>query len=89
MSSPSPLRNRLAKPLPQEWREFLLTQGVPKRKYVAVCRCTLTDGRVLESLIVEQGWIVSVSRDHIGGVFEERIEFDPREITGLDVIQVA
>jgi hypothetical protein len=89
MSSRSEPRNRLAKPLPQEWRDFLLKQGLPKRKYVAVCRATLADGQVIDPLIIEQGWIVSVHRDRLGGQFEERIEFDPRTIQALEVLQVA
>jgi len=82
-------RNRLAKSLPQEWRVFLLTQGVPKRKYIAVCRARLTDGRLIEELIVEEGWIISTSRALMAGRFEQRIDFDPRSIAELEVVQVA
>jgi len=85
----SPPRNRLAKPLPQEWRTFLINQGVPKRKYTAVCRATLTDGRVIDELILEEGWIVALTRAHLAGTFEQRIDFDPRTITDLQVLQVA
>ncbi len=42
------MRNRLAKPLPQEWRDMLLAAGAPKRKYAAVCRATLPGGRIVE-----------------------------------------
>jgi len=89
MGTPSPLRNRLAKALPDEWRKHLITLGVPKRKYIAVCRATLADGRVIDPLIIEQGWIISTSLAHLAGPFELRIEFDPRTITQLEVIQVA
>jgi hypothetical protein len=83
------MRNRLAKPLPQEWRDYLIASGVPKRKYIAVCRATLADGRVIEELLVEEGWIISTSREHLAGHFEMRIDFDPRTITQLEVLQVA
>jgi hypothetical protein len=82
-------RNRLAKPLPEEWREFLLAQGVPKRKYIAVCRAVLADTRVIEELIVEEGWIISTSRSRMAGSFEQRLDFDPRTITQLQLLQVA
>jgi hypothetical protein len=82
-------RNRLAKALPQEWREFLLARGAPKRKYIAVCRATLANNRVIEELIVEEGWIISTSRARMAGSFEERIDFDPRTIAALEVLQIA
>ena len=53
MHSRTPSRNRLAKVLPQEWRTYLVSNGVPKRKYTAVCRATLTSGRIIEELIAE------------------------------------
>ena len=81
-------RNRLAKPLPDEWRQFLLERGVPKRKYTAVCRATLTDGRVIDQLIVEQGWIIALDKAGIAGQFEQRIDFDPRGVTALEILQV-
>jgi len=56
MHSKSPPRNRLAKVLPEEWRAYLVAHGVPKRKYTAVCRATLTSGRVVEQMIVEEGY---------------------------------
>ena len=88
MHSKTPPRNRLAKVLPGEWRKLLVSRGVPKRKYTAVVRATLVGGRVIEDLIVEEGWIVATSRDGLGGTFEQRIDFDPRQITGVEVKQV-
>jgi hypothetical protein len=87
MSSHSQPRNRLAKPLPEEWRKFLVAQGVPKRKYTAICRATLNTGRVIEEIIVEEGWIIALDRSHLAGTFEQRIDFDPRMIGGLEVVQ--
>lgn len=81
-------RNRLAKPLPDDWRKFLLERGVPKRKYTAVCRTQLSDGRVIEELIVEQGWIIALDKKGLAGTFEQRIDFDPRTIMDLKVLQV-
>jgi hypothetical protein len=89
MSAATVPRNRLAKSLPQEWRQFLLTQGVPKRKYLAVCRARLTDGRTIDEMIVEDGWIISTSRKQVAGKFEQRIEFDPRQITEIEIVQIA
>jgi hypothetical protein len=88
MHSKSPPRNRLAKPLPEEWRKFLVEQGIPKRKYTAVCRVNLADGRVIEQLIIEEGWIIALDKKHLAGVFEERIDFDPRGIEAIEIIQV-
>jgi hypothetical protein len=88
MHSRTPPRNRLAKVLPEEWRKFLLENGAPKRKYTAVCQATLAGGRVIEDLIIEEGWIVGLSRAHVCGTFEQRIDFDPRTITELKVRQV-
>jgi hypothetical protein len=81
-------RNRLAKPLPDEWRELLVAHGVPKRKYAAVLRATLAGGRVIDELIVEQGWIISLTKKGLAGIFEERIDFDPRTITDVEIRQV-
>jgi hypothetical protein len=86
--SRTPPRNRLAKILPEEWRRVLLTAGAPKRKYSAVCKATLSDGRVIEEMIIEEGWIIALDRNGLAGVFEQRIDFDPRSITDLQVIQV-
>ena len=88
MHSRTPPRNRLAKVLPEEWRKLLVAHGVPKRKYTAVLRATLVGGRVIEDLIVEEGWIIATSRDGLGGTFEQRIDFDPRQITAVEVKQV-
>jgi hypothetical protein len=88
MHSKEPPRNRLGKPLPEEWRKMLVARGVPKRKYTAVLRATLVGGRVIEDMIVEQGWIIALDRKGLGGTFEQRIDFDPRTITEIEVIQV-
>ena len=88
MASRSTPRNRLAKPLPEEWRKFLVERGVPKRKYTAVCRCELSSGRVMEQLIIEEGWVIALDKSHLAGVFEQRIDFDPRDITSLEILQV-
>lgn len=88
MHSKNAPRNRLAKTLPEEWRKFLIENGVPRRKYAAVLRATLTDGRVIEELAVEEGWIVGLTRSALVGNTEIRIDFDPRTITDLQIIQV-
>jgi hypothetical protein len=88
MHSKEPPRNRLAKVLPEEWRQLLVSHGVPKRKYTAVLRATLVGGRVIEDLIIEEGWIIALSRDGLGGTFEQRIDFDPRQITDIEIKQV-
>ena len=88
MHARTPPRNRLAKVFPEEWRKLLVAQGVPKRKYTAVVRATLVGGRVIEDLIVEQGWIIATTRDGLGGTFEQRIDFDPRQITAMEIKQV-
>lgn len=88
MHSKLPPRNRLAKVLPEEWRNFLVANGAPRRKYTAVCRATLTGERVIEDLIVEEGWIVALDRKGLGGTFEQRIDFNPRQIVELEVKQI-
>lgn len=88
MHSKEPPRNRLAKVLPEEWRKQLVAQGVPKRKYTAVLKAQLVDGRVLDELIIEQGWIIATSKQHLAGTFEQRIDFDPRTITQIEILQV-
>jgi hypothetical protein len=88
MHSKTPPRNRLAKVLPEEWRKMLVSRGAPKRKYTAVCRATLTDGRVIEDLIIEEGWIIALDRHGLAGTFEARINFDPRTIVELELLQV-
>jgi hypothetical protein len=88
MHSRIPPRNRLAKVLPEEWRKFLVAHGAPKRKYTAVCRAALVGGRVIEEMIVEEGWIIALGREGLSGVFEQRIDFDPRMIVEISVVQV-
>jgi hypothetical protein len=88
MSSRSAPRNRLAKPLPDEWRKFLVEHGVPKRKYTAVCRAQLSGGRVIEELIIEEGWVIALNKAGLAGTFEQRIDFDPRDISDLKILQV-
>ncbi|HEY2586916.1 MAG TPA: hypothetical protein VGI81_14315 [Tepidisphaeraceae bacterium] len=88
MHSRTPPRNRLAKVLPEEWRKFLVAHGVPKRKYTAVCRATLAGGRVIDQMIVEEGWIIALDKAGLAGQFEQRIDFDPRTITALQIVQV-
>jgi hypothetical protein len=88
MFSRTPPRNRLAKALPAEWRKFLSDHGAPKRKYTAICRASLAGGRVIEELIVEEGWIIALGREGLAGIFEQRIDFDPRSIVDLKVVQV-
>ncbi len=88
MHSKIPPRNRLAKVLPEEWRKLLLSRGVPKRKYTAVLRATLAGGRVIDEMIVEEGWIVALSKQGLAGTFEQRIDLDPRMITTVEILQV-
>jgi hypothetical protein len=88
MGSRSAPRNRLAKPLPDEWRKFLFDRGVPKRKYTAVCRAELSGGRVIEQLIIEEGWVIALDKTGLAGTFEQRIDFDPRDISSLKILQV-
>jgi len=89
MAARGAIRNRLAKQLPQEWRRYLVERGVPRRKYTAVCRATLVTGRVIEELVIEEGWIIALDRSGLAGVFEQRIDFDPRQIESLQIVQVA
>ncbi len=86
--SKTPPRNRLAKVLPEEWRDFLVERGCPRRKYTAVLKVTMVGGRIIEDMIVEQGWIVALSREGLVGEAERRIDIDPRQITGIEIIQV-
>ena len=88
MASRSAPRNRLAKPLPEEWRKFLVERGVPKRKYTAVCRAELSSGRVIDQLIIEEGWVIALDKSGLAGTFEQRVDFDPRDITALKILQV-
>ncbi len=89
MHSRTPPRNRLAKVLPEEWRTYLVERGVPRRKYTAVVCATLTSGRVIDELIVEEGWIVALDKSGLAGRFEQRIDFDPRTISSIQIVQVA
>jgi hypothetical protein len=88
MHSRTPPRNRLAKVLPEEWRKYLVAQGAPKRKYTAVCRAVLAGGRTIEEMIVEEGWIIALDKNGLAGTFEARIDFDPRTILELQLLQV-
>lgn len=88
MHSKLPPRNRLAKVLPEQWRKALVDSGAPKRKYTAVLRATLAGGRVIDQMIVEQGWIIALSREGLAGTFEQRIDFDPRTIEAIEILQV-
>ena len=88
MHSKFPPRNRLAKVFPEEWRKFLVANGAPRRKYTAVVRATLAGGRVIEDMIVEEGWIIALDRAGLGGTFEQRIDFDPRLITAVEIKQI-
>ena len=88
MGSRSAPRNRLAKPLPEEWRKFLVDHSVPKRKYTAVCRAELSSERIIEQLIIEEGWVIALDKAGLAGTFEQRIDFDPRQIVSLKIIQV-
>ena len=88
MHSRTPPRNRLAKVLPDEWRKDLTDLGCPKRKYTAVCRAKLVGGREIEDLIIEEGWVIALSKAGLGGRFEERIDFHPSQIIELQLKQV-
>lgn len=89
MASRTPARNRLAKPLPEQWRRWLVAQGVPRRKYTAVLRVMLSNGQVVDGVVVEEGWIVSVGLEALGrDSFEERIGFEPEHIVSAELLQV-
>ena len=45
-------------------------------------------GSHIDEMIVEEGWIVSLDRSGLAGKFEQRIDFDPRTISDLQVLQV-
>jgi len=87
MHSKVPPRNRLAKILPLEFRKQLEVAGVARRRYTAILRTTLTDGTVIEDMIVEQGWIVGLSREGLVGNQERRIALDPRDIATIEIVQ--
>ena len=67
---------------------MLIANGIPKRKYAAVVNATLVGGRIVQDLIIEQGWIIAIGRQGLSGIFEQRIDFDPRSIESLQIIQV-
>ena len=85
MPARTPIRNRLAKPLPARWRQWLVDHGVPKRKYTAVCVTTLADGTAVGEVVVEEGWVIAVGLDALADSFEQRIEFDPEQIVAMEV----
>ena len=43
---------------------------------------------MIEDLIIEEGWIIALGKAGLSGIFEQRIDFDPRTIVELDVVQV-
>ena len=87
--SRTPPRNRLAKPLPDRWRAWLVAQGVPRRKYTAVVAATLLDGRVVEDVVIEEGWVIAVGTAALAAdAFEQPIDFDPPAIASLRLAQV-
>ena len=83
--SRTPPRNRLAKPLPNRWRNYLVNRGVPRRKYTAVCNLTLTTGEAIEQAVIEEGWIIAVGTDGLDDEFEQRIDFDPESIDAIEI----
>ena len=88
MPARTPIRNRLARPLPETWRRWLVAQGVPKRKYTAVCAATLQDGRVAETIVIEEGWIIATDLEVLADRFEQRIALDPNAIESMHLLQV-
>ncbi|MEM8874240.1 MAG: hypothetical protein AAGD32_08255 [Planctomycetota bacterium] len=78
-----PTRNRLAKPLPDRWRDCLVELGCPRRKYTAVCTLTLADGTVVEQAVVEDGWLIAIGTDVLTAKFEQRIDIDPDTVIAL------
>ena len=86
--SRTPPRNRLAKPLPDRWRYWLVDEGVPKRKYTAVVTVALADGRRVDEVIIEEGWIVAIGLERLADdVFEQAIDFDPLFIEAVELVQ--
>lgn len=84
MPSRTPARNRLARPLPERWRSWLVDQGVPKRKYTAVVAVTLADGATIEDVVIEEGWIISIGTAALAAdVFEQRIDLEPEAIQAM------
>lgn len=87
MHSKAPTRNPLGKLLPAPLRQQLHDAGVPKRKYAAVLRATLSDGTIIEDLIVEEGWIIGLDRSALAGTTERKIPLNPRDISSIEVKQ--
>jgi hypothetical protein len=87
MHSKTPPRNRLAKVLPEPFRKQLHDAGIPKRKYTAILRATLTTGETIEEMIVEQGWIIALTREGLAGTNDTPIPLDPRTIHSVEIIQ--
>lgn len=89
MPSRTPARNRLARPLPERWRDWLVDQGVPKRKYTAVVAVTLADETTIDDVVIEEGWIISIGTDALAAdAFEQRIDFEPEAITAMALTTV-
>ncbi|MEM6561234.1 MAG: hypothetical protein AAF656_06515 [Planctomycetota bacterium] len=80
------LRNRLAKPLPDRWREKLVELGCPRRKYTAVCTLTLIDGKVITDAVIEDGWLIAVGTSGLADRFDQRIDVDPADVTHLELV---
>ncbi len=86
--SRTPARNRLAKPLPERWRQWLVEHGVPRRKYTAVVTAHMADGTSVEEVVVEEGWIVAIGVGRLADDrFEQIIHFDPLSIVSLELTQ--
>jgi hypothetical protein len=88
MKSPRPApRNRLAKPLPDRWRRWLVDQGVPRRKYSAILTATMSDGSVIENVVVEDGWIIAVGLEALAAsTFEVALPIHPAQIRDLTLV---
>lgn len=87
MHSKTPPRNRLAKVLPEPFRKQLHDAGIPKRKYTAILRATLTTGQTIDEMIVEQGWIIALTREGLAGTNDTPIAIDPRTIESVEILQ--
>lgn len=88
MPARTPIRNRLARPLPERWRTWLVERGVPRRKYTVIAAVSLADGIRIDRVIIEEGWIISTSHGPTPDAFEEEIDFDPEQITAVEVRHV-
>lgn len=87
MHAKTPPRNRLAKVLPEPFRRQLADHGIPRRKYTALLRATLSSGEVIPELVVEEGWIVALDRSGLAGKADRPIRIDPRDIVAIEVVQ--